>query len=113
MRLSYAGISLLSAVTVMADTEIVNFRLPLTTASLAPRCVDCWNATSSFRHRLGLDIPSLMLNMSSNDDEKHILLGDLQQYSAWTARLSWPGSVSQTVLKRCAHEIVVSHQVRG
>lgn len=99
MRLFYAGVSLLSAVTVMADTEIVNFKLPLTTTSLAPGCVDTWNATSSACHRLGLDIPSLILNMSSSENEQYILLADLQQYSAWTARLSWPGSVSQTVLE--------------
>jgi hypothetical protein len=76
----------ISVLSVLADTEIRNFHLPLppSTRSIHP-------STQI------LDIPfpttPLVLNISSNEPELWIRT-PLQGHTSWTARVSWPASVS-------------------
>ncbi|RXK39707.1 hypothetical protein M231_03062 [Tremella mesenterica] len=70
---------------VKADTEILNFRLPLSSPAtpfeLPPHTIEL----SSTQHQL-------QLQFNSSSPEHWVLLHFDEPYKEWTTRLSWPGS---------------------
>ena len=81
----------MSAITVLADTEIRNFEVPLPTPirSIHPSTpvLDLPYTTSPH-----------ILNLSLQNTEVWIRATIQGIYKKWTARVSWPGSVSQSHL---------------
>jgi hypothetical protein len=71
----------MSAITVLADTEIRNFKLPLPTPT---RSIHPSTPILDFTH---------ILNVSHHDPELWIRTQLQGTFQKWTARISWPGSV--------------------
>jgi len=81
----------MSAITVLADTEIRNFEVPLPTPirSIHPSTPILDLSYSASPH---------ILNVSHQNPEVWIRTSIEGSYKKWTARVSWPGSVRQLPL---------------
>lgn len=105
------------ALCVRADTEIINFRLPLpphTTTYPMPDSLiytyvrSCMQIIVYSYHHFGTDgtfrispYETLTLNLTDSSPERWFALdmGNMKgSYKSWTLRASWPGSVKDTCL---------------